>query len=268
MAKSPSWDRGWVALGAFSSLVVCFLVVPVLLVAGFAINSANYLAFPPSSISLRWFQNFFASQSYMKALVLSLGVAAISVAVAVCLGVTAALAIVRGSIPGSAALTGLFMSPLMLPTILTGLGLFQVYYYLDLGRPLWGLVAGHVVICTPYIIRTTVAMLTNFDRSIEEAALTLGASPTRTFFETTLPLIRPGVIAGAIFAFIISFDQFPLSLFLVAPGNETLPILLFNQLKFEFDPTVAAASTVSIAISVALILIIEWTIGLNTYIRL
>jgi putative spermidine/putrescine transport system permease protein len=111
-------------------------------------------------------------------------------------------------------------------------------------------------------------VLHNFDISIEEAAKNLGAGPWATFWYVTLPLIRPGVIAGSIFAFIVSFDQFPVSLFLVNPGEITLPIHLFNYLKYSFDPTVAAASTVSIAISVSVVLILEFTIGLQEYVRL
>jgi len=112
------------------------------------------------------------------------------------------------------------------------------YVLLDVGRPMWGLVAGHTLLTIPYVVRTTLAVLHNFDLRLEEAARNLGASPARTFFEVTLPLIKPGVLAGAIFAFIVSFDQFPVSLFLVSPGSETLPIVLFNYLKFDLDGTI------------------------------
>ena len=109
------------------------------------------------------------------------------------------------------------MSPLMLPAILTGLALFQSYLLAGIGRPVWGLILAHTLVAVPYVMRTTLAVLHNFDRRIEEAAAVLGASPTRVFFEVTLPLIRPGVFAGGVFAFIVSFDQFPVSLFLVVP---------------------------------------------------
>jgi putative spermidine/putrescine transport system permease protein len=117
-------------------------------------------------------------------------------------------------------------------------------------------------------MRTVLAVLANFDRSLEEAARGLGATPAQAFREVTLPLIRPGVIAGCLFAFIVSFDQFPVSLFLVSPGNETLPIAMFNYLRFDFDGTIAAASTVSILLAVALVLGIERTIGLQEYAKL
>jgi putative spermidine/putrescine transport system permease protein len=219
-------------------------------------------------VSPRWFQKFFASRDFMSAIQLSLTVAALVAAIATVLGATAALALARGRLPGARLLTATFLSPLMLPAILTGLALFQLYMLLDVGRPLWGLVAGHVLVAIPYVIRTTLAVLHNFDRGLEEAARNLGASPARTFFEVTLPLIRPGVLAGAIFAFIVSFDQFPVSLFLVSPGQETLPITLFNYLKYDLDGTIAAASMVSILLSVAVVLVLDRTVGLRTYVRL
>jgi putative spermidine/putrescine transport system permease protein len=251
-----------------NALIVAFLLAPVAIVAVFAVNPTPFIQFPPVGVSPRWFQKFFASRDFMSAIQLSLTVAAVVAAVATVLGATAALALARGRLPGARMLTATFLSPLMLPAILTGLALFQLYMLLDIGRPLWGLVAGHVLIAIPYVVRTTLAVLHNFDRGLEEAARNLGASPVRTFFEVTLPLIRPGVLAGAIFAFIVSFDQFPVSLFLVSPGRETLPITLFNYLKYDLDGTIAAASMVSILLSVAVVLVLDRTVGLRTYVRL
>jgi putative spermidine/putrescine transport system permease protein len=136
------------------------------------------------------------------------------------------------------------------------------------GRPVWGLVMGHTLVAVPYVLRTTLAVLHNFDRRLEEAAAVLGASPVRVFFEVTLPLIRPGVIAGGIFAFIVSFDQFPISLFLVMPKGETLPVVLFNYMKFDLDGAIAAASMVSIIMALAVVLVLEKLIGLKAYVKL
>jgi putative spermidine/putrescine transport system permease protein len=259
---------GRVAYLGVNALVVAFLLAPVAIVAVFAVNPTPFIQFPPVGVSPRWFQKFFASRDFMSAIQLSLTVAAVVAAFATVLGATAALALARGRLPGARLLTATFLSPLMLPAILTGLALFQLYMLLDIGRPLWGLVAGHVLIAIPYVIRTTLAVLHSFDRGLEEAARNLGASPGRTFFEVTLPLIRPGVLAGGIFAFIVSFDQFPVSLFLVSPGRETLPITLFNYLKYDLDGTIAAASLVSILLSVAVVLVLDRTVGLRTYVKL
>jgi putative spermidine/putrescine transport system permease protein len=261
-------DPGRWLYGAINALVVAFLLVPIAIVAVFAVNPTPFIQFPPVGVSLRWFQKFLASRDFMQAIQLSLAVAAVVAVVATTLGATAALALARGRLPGARVLTAVFLSPLMLPAILTGLALFQLYVLLDVGRPVWGLVVGHVLIAIPYVVRTTLAVLHNFDRGLEEAARNLGASPTRTFVEVTLPLIRPGVLAGAIFAFIVSFDQFPVSLFLVAPGRETLPITLFNYLKYDLDGTIAAASMVSILLSVTVVLVLDRTVGLRAYVRL
>jgi putative spermidine/putrescine transport system permease protein len=251
-----------------NALIVAFLLAPIAIVVVFAVNPTPFIQFPPVGVSPRWFQKFFASRDFMSAIRLSLTVAAVVAAIATVMGSSAALALARGRLPGARLLTATFLSPLMLPAILTGLALFQLYVLLDVGRPVWGLVAGHVLLAIPYVVRTTLAVLHNFDRGLEEAARNLGASPVRTFFEVTLPLIRPGVLAGGIFAFIVSFDQFPVSLFLVSPGQETLPITLFNYLKYDLDGTIAAASMVSILLSVAVVLVLDRTVGLRTYVRL
>ena len=169
----------------------------------------------------------------------------------------------RGKLPGARALTSLFLTPLMLPAILTGLALFQILLSFGIGRPVWALVLGHTVVAVPYVIRTTLAVLADFDRRIEEAAAVLGAGPARVFAEVTLPLIRPGVFAGGVFAFITSFDQFPISLFLVQPGGETLPVVMFNYMKFDLDGTVAAASMVSILLAIGVVVIIDRLVGLR-----
>lgn len=261
-------DPGRGLYGLVNALIVAFLLAPIAIVAVFAVNPTPFIQFPPVGVSLRWFQKFLASRDFMQAIQLSLAVAAVVALIATTLGATAALALARGRLPGARVLTAVFLSPLMLPAILTGLALFQLYVLLDVGRPLWGLVVGHVLVAIPYVIRTTLAVLHNFDRGLEEAARNLGASPARTFFEVTLPLIRPGVLAGAIFAFIVSFDQFPVSLFLVAPGRETLPITLFNYLKYDLDGTIAAASMVSIVLAVVVVLVLDRTVGLRAYVRL
>ena len=127
---------------------------------------------------------------------------------------------------------------------------------------------GHTLVAVPYVLRTSLAVLHNFDRRIEEAAAVLGARPSQVFREVTLPLIRPGVMAGAIFAFIVSFDQFPISLFLVVPNGETLPVVLFNYIRFDLDGAIAAASMVSILLALAVVLALERLIGLRAYVRL
>lgn len=253
---------------AINIATLIFMLAPIAIVVVFALNPTPFIQFPPVGVSLRWFEKFFSARDFMHALAFSLEVAVLTTIAATVLGASAALAIARGNLPGARFILATMLSPLMLPAILTGLALFQTYVLLDVGRPLWGLVAGHTLVTIPYVVRTTLAVLHNFDMRLEEAAQNLGASPTRTFFEVTLPLVKPGVMAGGIFAFIVSFDQFPVSLFLVSPNNETLPITLFNYLKFDLDGTIGAASVVSILLAFVVVIALDRTVGLRATVKL
>jgi len=259
---------GAIAYFGLNGAILFFLLAPIAIVSVFAVNPTPYISFPPVGFTLVWFAKFFANPDFINALWISLRVAAAVLVLSMLIGATAALALARGDLPAARLLTAFFMSPLMLPAILTGLALFQIYLLAGIGRPVWGLVMGHTVVAVPYVIRTTLAVLYNFDRRLEEAAAALGANPLRVFFEVTLPLIRPGVIAGGIFAFIVSFDQFPVSLFLVVPKGETLPVVLFNYMKFDLDGAIAAASMVSIALALTVVILLEWIIGLRAYLKL
>jgi putative spermidine/putrescine transport system permease protein len=267
-ANRRPFDAGRAGYLGLNLLLLAFLLLPIAIVLVFALNPTPYISFPPVGVSLRWFQKFFESEDFMNALWLSLWIAACVLVLSVVIGGACALALARGNLPGSAFLTAFFMSPLMLPAILTGLALFQSYLLAGIGRPIWGLIMAHTVIAVPYVLRTTLAVLHNFDRRVEEAAAVLGASPSRVFFEVTLPLIQPGVFAGGVFAFIVSFDQFPVSLFLVVPKSETLPVVLFNYMKFDLDGAIAAASMVSILLALAVVLSLEKLIGLRAYVKL
>ena len=262
------FDLGRAAYFTLNGAIVFFLLAPIAIIAVFALNPTPYISFPPVGVTLRWFEKFFTSEDFMNSLWLSLQVAVAVLVLSMVIGAACALALARGNLPGARVLTAFFMSPLMLPAILTGLALFQIYLLAGIGRPVWGLIMGHTLVAVPYVLRTTLAVLHNFDRRLEEAAAILGASPLRIFFEVTLPLIRPGVIAGGIFAFIVSFDQFPISLFLVLPKGETLPVVLFNYMKFDLDGAIAAASMVSIIMAISVVLLLEKLIGLKAYVKL
>ncbi|HEY3075745.1 MAG TPA: ABC transporter permease [Burkholderiales bacterium] len=251
-----------------NGVIVAFLLLPIAIVVVFALNPTPYIAFPPVGVTLRWFVKFFTSATFMNALSLSLQVALAVALLATTLGALCALGIARGNPPGARLLTTFFLSPLMLPAILTGLALFQLFVLAGVGRPVWGLIIGHTIVAIPYVLRTTLAVLHDFDRRVEEAAATLGAPPARVFYEVTLPLIRPGVIAGGIFAFIVSFDQLPISLFLVLPSRETLPVVLLNYIRYDLDGAIAAASMVSIALALTAVLLLERIIGLRAYVKL
>lgn len=259
---------GRLAYLAANVAILTFLVAPLLVIAVFATNPTPFIQFPPVGITGRWFAKFWASPEFTGSLLLSVEVATAVLALSMLVGGAAAFGLARGRLPGAHVLVALFLTPLMLPAILTGLALFQLLLAVGIGRPIWALVLGHTVVAVPYVIRTTLAVLADFDRRIEEAAAVLGASPARVFAEVTLPLIRPGIFAGGVFAFITSFDQFPISLFLVTPGRETLPIVMFNFMKFDLDGTIAAAAMVSILLAIAVVFIIDRFVGLRASVAL
>jgi putative spermidine/putrescine transport system permease protein len=246
-------------------LLYVFLIAPVVVVLLSAFNAGNYLTFPPQGLSLRWFEHFLESPTLMNSLFLSLQLALIVAAVSTVLGTAAALYVVRWSGRYREFLRILLISPLALPGILTAIAILILLYAIGVGtRGMIGLVGGHIIVTLPFVFLIVSAVLVRFDRSLEEAARNLGAGPYMTFWRVTLPLIRSGIVAGAIFAFISSYDNVPMSLLLASVGMTPLPIQLFDYLRFAFDPTPAAAGTLSIALAVAVVVISERLVGLDT----
>jgi putative spermidine/putrescine transport system permease protein len=254
-----------VILRASVAAVYAFLLLPLAIVVLAAFNAGNFLTFPPQGFSLKWFANFFARREFMQALWLSTEIAVWTAAVSTAIGTLASIVLVRARFRGRDLLNAFVTSPLLLPQILTGVALLQYFTLIGLAQSWWGLLLGHVVVTTPYTVRTVTATLTTFDVALEEAAQSLGASPVRAFLEVTLGVIKPGVVAGAIFAFAISFDNFTLSLFLTSPKLTPLPIELFAYLKYSFDPTAAAVSAFAIGVALALILSIARVFGLEEF---
>ena len=252
-------------LRAAVALVYAFLLIPMVIVVLAAFNAGNYFTFPPQGFSLKWFANFFQRREFMQALWLSTELAFWTALASTVIGTAAAVALVRGRFRGRDVLNAFVTSPLLLPQILTGVALLQYFTLLGLAQSWWGLLIGHVVVTTPYVVRTVSATLEHFDLALEEAAQSLGATPVRAFLEITLGVIKPGVVAGAIFAFAISFDNFTLSLFLTSPRLTPLPIELFAYLKYSFDPTAAAVSALAIGQALALILGIARLMGLEEF---
>jgi len=251
-------------LGAVVTAVYLFLLVPIVIVVLAALNAGNYLAFPPQGISLRWFIRAAQTGPFLRSFVFSLKLAAWVTAASTVLGTMAALYVVRHSRRFRDLLRLAIVAPLQFPAILTGIALLIFFLATGLGtRGMRALFIGHTLVSLPYVFLTVSAVLVGFDRSLEEAARSLGAGPLTSFRRITLPLIKGGVISGALFAFITSFDQFPISLLLVSVGNTTLPIQLFDYLRFSFDPAAAAVSTVSVLMSVAIVLLVDRLVGLQ-----
>ena len=235
-------------LWAVNGLIALYLLAPVIVVVATAFTTTAYPVFPPQGFTLRWFGAFLGNADFLESVRISAVLALASTAIACVIGTAAALGLARTRIRGRSALAALFLSPIFFPAIVLGLALLIVFTRAGLAGTLPGMVAAHVVLTTPFVLRMVAASLGEFDPAVEEAAHNLGAGWARTFFQVTLPLIRPGVLAGAVFAFILSFDELVVSLFLAGPGLQTLPIRIFTFVEYSSAPTISAISTVLILV--------------------
>jgi len=245
--------------------VYAFLLLPIAIIVLMSLNAGEFMTFPPQGISLRWFGALFANEAFMRAIRTSLMLAAVATLISSVIGIAGALYVVRHAERLREPLRMLLMMPLMLPEILTAIALLFFLYASGIGtRTMFGLVVGHVLVTLPYVFTNVASALYNQDASLEQAARSLGASPWRAFVRVTLPLIKPGIITGALFAFVISFDLFNMSLLLKGIGMTTLPLQLFDYLRWDFDPTAAAVSTVSILLTLAVVVWVDRAVGLRS----
>jgi putative spermidine/putrescine transport system permease protein len=246
-------------LTVINSLIVLFLLAPIIVVVATAFTTTAYPLFPPQGFTLRWFERFLTMTEFTDAVQRSAVLALASTAIASVLGTFSALALTRWRGPGRQAITSLMLSPIMFPAIVLGLALLVFYSQIGLAGTFTGLVIAHSLVTTPFVIRLVMASLAEFDPAVEEAARNLGAGWWRTFFQVTLPLIQPGVLAGAVFAFILSFDELVITLFLAGPGMATLPVRIYTFVEYSSAPTISAISTT---------LIVAWMlIGVPVYTR-
>ena len=240
-------------------LVLVFLALPIAIVALLSFSSASYLTFPPPGFGFRWYDAYLGSREWLASTWLSLVVAGCVVVLSTVLGTLAALGLARLSGTARVLVGGLILSPLIVPGIIVAIGIYYVFarYHL-VGTPI-GLVLAHTCLAVPFVVTSVSASLAGFDRRLTQASLSLGASPFATFRQVTLPLIRPGVLAGALFAFIVSFDELIVALFLSGSGAITLPRRMWDDLRFAIDPTIAAVSTLTIFLTAVLL----WSVHLS-----
>lgn len=245
------------------------LLLPVVMIVWAAFVDSVFIRFPAEGFTLRWITAAVEYPAFRSGFVVSLQVALGTAFLGVLLGGAASLALVRGRFPGRNLLTMLLVSPLMVPNIVLGVALYlffiQVTDFLDTGlvSGTSGLILAHLLLTVPYSVRLISSTLVGVDRSIEESAASLGASPAVVFWRITLPQMRAGILASAVFGFIISFENVELSLLLVGPGNTTLPIALMQYLEFKMDPTVAAASMLQVLVIGAILFLSERFIKLG-----
>ena len=250
-------------LGAFAALVFLFLLAPLVIIVGASLSDTSYLTFPPQGLTLRWFANIFEISAFRNTAITSFQVAILGTALSLLMGIPAAYALNRYRVELPKWLSTLFVLPILVPVIVFGFSLLKSIT-IGFGMPVYpSLILGHALLVLPYSVRVVGASLAAFDFSVEEAAISLGCPPLKTFMTVVLPNIRAGVIAAFILAFITSINDVSISVFLTGPGISTLPIQILAHMEQFFDPTIASVSVLLMLVTVGVMAIVEATLGLT-----
>jgi mannopine transport system permease protein len=251
-ARVRRLQGGWV-LGLFAVAVLLFLIAPTIVVIVVSLGADPFLKFPPNALSLRWYGEYFADPDWTGPTVFSIVIATLTAVVATVVGTMAALALVRGALGGRGVLIAAITAPMIVPHIILAIGLISLFTRVGLKGSLPGFVLAHTVLAAPYVVLTVSAALYRHDVRLDLAAMSLGASRFSAFREVTLPLIAPGVAAGAAFAFITSFDEPVVAFFISGVTQKTLPRKIFEDLDFTLTPTIAAAGTLMTLLSLVVV---------------
>lgn len=248
-------------LRIFVGAVLLFLIAPILAIMPLSFNSESFFSYPMPGFSTRWYtggvDGFFTDPRWTGALKLSLLVALSTTVLATCLGTLAALGLSRSNIPGRAAIMAVLISPMIVPVIISAIGLFFFYAYTNLNGTIVGIILAHTALATPFVVITVTATLMSFDRTLMRAGASLGGAPHTVFFRIVMPLILPGVISGALFAFVTSFDEVIVILFIGGPEQRTLPRQMFSGIREQISPTITAAASVLIVFSTIMLVTVE-----------
>ena len=237
-----------ILLSIYFAFVALYLLTPLLIVIPISFVDSRFLQFPPESLSLRWYRNYFEDSDFLDATILSFIIGVPASLIATTLGTLAALGLTRTRFFGKGIVYALMISPIVVPAIIVALALFLLFAQLDLIGSNFGLILAHSILAMPFSVLIVSATLEHFDTTLERAARVHGAGPIRTFWYVTFPAIRPAVFASAIFSFFISFDELIVALFVMS-GQQTLPVRIWQDLRFEIDPTVAAVASILIALT-------------------
>ena len=248
-AEGQRTGPGTIAVVAIAVVVLAFLIAPVVIIVLVSFSGADYLSFPPPQLSLRWYSRFFGTSVWRQSIVVSVQVATLTMVFATVLGLVASLALVRGRFRGKGAVYALLLSPMIVPTIITAIALYFFFARLKATGSILAMALGHTVLALPVVVIIITATLQGFDLRLELAALSLGASRITALRRVTLPLIAPGVVSAALFAFLTSFDELLIPLFLAGVEVQTLTVRIWNSLLLEVDPTIAAVSSFLIAVT-------------------
>ena len=255
--------------GLAVAVAYAIIFAPLVTVIVISFFDQEIVTFPPERLTLRWYANAWTQREFLRGFITSSQIALIATAIGVPVGTAAALAIARGNLPGREAVAIFLLAPLAVPAIVAGSALYLFYVSaenwldIDIKATLGGLVAANVLLTIPWTVRLVTASLAGLDRSAEEAAANLGATPATVFRRITLPMMRPGIVAAALFSFVASFENLELNLLLVGPGRTTLPVAMLSYLEFRMDPTLAAVAAVQVVVITALMLITDRFVKLS-----
>lgn len=251
------------ALLAFVALFFLFMLAPIVIVVAVSFSDASFVAFPIEKLSLRWYWRIIEYRPFIDSLLVSLRLAIASAVCASLVAVPAALALVRSRSRAADLIATFLLAPLSMPMIVLGFALLYYLSAIGLGISFLSLLLGHTIVAIPYIARTVAGVYRGLGPEYEECAAILGAGRWQTFRHVTLPLIRPGIFAGSLFAVLISLDNLPISFFFGSATTNTLPVVMLSYLQNQFDPSIAAISTVQMLLAVAALLIVERVYGLK-----
>ncbi|BFH66645.1 MAG: ABC transporter permease [Paenibacillus dendritiformis] len=252
-------------LALFTALVFLFLLGPLLIIMATSFGDSSVLRFPPEGFSFRWYRNIFDVEMFMTTFKVTIVVALAGNLIALLIGVPAAYALSRFHFRGKGLLNSIFISPILIPGVVLGFTMLK-YLVVQFQLPIYtSLLIGHIVLMLPFIIRVIASSLSNFDYAVEEASMSLGASRLKTFFTVVLPNIRSGLIAGVLLAFLESFNNVDISVFMTGPGVSTLPIQMLTYVENYFDPTIAAISVLLMVVTALLMFLIERLMGLSYF---
>ena len=254
-------------LWLFCGLVAIWLVAPSLIVIPLSLTDKPTFTFPPTGWSIRWYGNFFSDPSWTAALGASVKVGLLVVVVATVAGTAAAVALSRSKFRGQQAIRAVLLAPMIVPVIVVAVGVYALFLRERLLGTLLGFVSAHSVLAIPFVVISVTASLQGFDRRLESAAAICGASRWATFRQVTLPLVAPGVVSGALFAFVTSFDEVVLSLFIQSPYLQTLPVKMYSSVTRDIDPTIAAASTLILIFTTVVTLVVTLYIARRNRVR-
>lgn len=249
----------------FAALMYLFLYVPFFVVILASFSDSAYITFPPKNLSIRWYQQILVDGRYLPELWASAKLGVLSTLMALVVGVPASVAVARYNFPGRDFIASVVLAPLMVPVVLIAVALLRFYSTSGIGLNMPSLVMAHTVMTTPYVVRTVTGTLQAFEASLEEAAMSLGAHRLRAFWEITVPTIMPGVFSGAMFAFITSFGDSVVSLFLSSPATVTLPVRIFTDILWNFEPGIAAISTVSSLLAIGAVILVYAVQGTRAF---